>query len=111
MLYKGIEVEEINLLVTLKSKSNTSFKENQKVVFEWCQKNGIKAAVECPYIDDNTLEALVYIYLPVELLETAYEKAVNEFDKAVVSLHLRNFTKEGHNEVDLTLDEYKELCS
>jgi hypothetical protein len=115
MLYKGIEIDEVNLLVYMKSESNTNFREVQKTVLNWCVKNGIsKAAVECPYINDDTLEALVYIYLPYEdlvdinLLSSAYEKAQKKFSKVVVALHLHGFTEEG-NEVELTLDEFKTL--
>lgn len=113
MLYKGIEIEEVNLLVYMKTKS-IDFREIQKTVSNWCSKNDIDAGIECPYINDDTLEALVYIYLPYEdlvdinLLSVAYEKAEKKFSKTVVALHLHGFIEEC-NEVELTLDEFKKL--
>jgi predicted RNA-binding protein with EMAP domain len=114
MLYKGIEIDEVNLLVYMKTKA-TDFSKVQKTVSNWCYKNGIDAGIECPYINDETLEALVYIYLSsndlfdINQLTNAYEKAEKKFKKTVVALHLHGFTEEGWNEIELTLEEFKNL--
>lgn len=109
MLFRGVEVDEINLLVFLKDEC-ANWKDKEYKVLQWLKDNNIKAGVENP-IDD-----LVYIYLPydektsVARLSEIYQKAKNRFKEVKISLHLSKFI-EGCNEYDLTLDEFLKLQS
>ncbi|WP_018305474.1 hypothetical protein [Desulfitobacterium hafniense] len=113
MLYRGVFVDEINLLVFLKEESSKSCMKNERKVLQWLKDNNIRARVENP-IDDA-----VYIWLPydennfdnktyINSLTEAYQKAESHFKEVKISLHLSKFL-DGYNEYDFTIQEFLEL--
>lgn len=110
MIYKGIEVKDVNVVVYLKEKDQGNHQLNQKAVGKWCAENGIEAATECP-IDD-----LVYIYLKrdglfnLKQLQNVYSKAKDYFAEVVVALQLSKFNEDGYNFIELSWQEFENIC-
>jgi hypothetical protein len=111
MLYKGVKVEQINLVIYLKEKKREHWKDNERLVLNWLRENKISAGVENP-IDD-----LVYIYLfeddevkdNMKLLSDVYTKIKKEYNEVKINLHLDGFIEEEGNSIDLSLEDFKQL--
>ena len=114
MLFRGVEVEEINILVFLKEEASTEWRENERKILRWLKDNNIKAAGV-----ENPADDIVYIYLPfdentcdketiITCLTEVYQKAEGRFKEVKVSLHLSKFVDD-YNEFDFTLQEFLEL--
>lgn len=110
MLYKGVKVNQISLIVDLEEYSE-DWRENERFVLSELDKLEIDLGVE------NTIEGLVYIYLPdgkeydVEyVLDTFYAIKVR-FDNVKVNLLLDEFIDGIGNTVDVELEVYIELCN
>ena len=110
MLYKGVKVNQISLIVDLEEYSE-DWRENERFVLSELDKLEIDLGVE------NTIEGLVYIYLPdgkeydvKYVLDTFYAIKVR-FDNVKVNLLLDEFIDGIGNTVDIELEEYVKLCN
>jgi hypothetical protein len=108
MLYKNVEVTEINPVVYIKDKATESFKANEKYVLNKLVILGFNT-----FGVENPIDDLVYIYFQnkdwtkeTELLSDVYKKLSGVFPEVKVNLHLNEFIEYVGNSVDLSLDEF-----
>ena len=110
MLYKNVEVEEVNVVIYLKEKAVDNWKVNEETVLDWIKKSEIKTNIGV----ENPVEDMVYLYfldadnLDVELLIQVYKEAEKEFTEVKVNLYLDGCIDEDINSVDLSLNEFLE---
>lgn len=108
MLYKSIKVEDACVVVYLKEKAVKDWKINERKVLAWINKTKINAriGVENPVDDMVHLQFLDIENLDIELLTVVYRKAEKDFEEVKVNLYLDDYTEEGNNSVDLSLEEF-----
>ena len=108
MLYKKIEVLEINPVVHLKEKATKNWKENEKYVLNKMVKFDFNN-----FGIENPVNDIVYIYfkdkvwsIETEELCKIYEKLSKIFDEVKINLYLDDSLEGVGNSIDLTLDEF-----